>query len=94
MLEVTGVSKSFRAPRGRGNDGRRATAGLVHALRPVSFTARAGEVMGVLGANGAGKTTLLRVLSTALRPGSGTARFDGVDIVSQPAAIRAPTTRI
>jgi sodium transport system ATP-binding protein len=89
MLEVTRVSKSFRAPRSRGTDRRRATAGLVHALKPVSFTARPGEVMGVLGANGAGKTTLLRVLSTALRPSSGSATFDGVDIVSRPEAIRA-----
>ncbi|VXA99683.1 ABC transporter ATP-binding protein [Nocardioides sp. AX2bis] len=55
--------------------------GPVKALREVSFTAREGAITAVLGANGAGKTTLLRTISGLLRPTSGTATFDGTDLV-------------
>lgn len=50
------------------------------ALDGVTFSVRPGEVFGVLGPNGGGKSTLFKILSTALRPTSGTARVAGVDI--------------
>ena len=88
MLQVRNLSKSFPAPRRRGAAAAaadpRERAGLVHALRPVSFTVERGSIVAILGPNGAGKTTLLRVLATALRPSSGTATLDGVDIVREP----------
>ena len=55
--------------------------GPVKALRAVSFTAREGAITAVLGANGAGKTTLLRTISGLLRPTSGSATFEGTDLV-------------
>jgi sodium transport system ATP-binding protein len=58
------------------------------ALAGVSFQAYAGEVFGLLGPNGAGKTTALRVLTTLLRPSSGTARVNGFDCVTQPELVR------
>ena len=50
------------------------------ALDGVTFSVRPGEVFGVLGPNGGGKSTLFKILSTALRPTSGTARVAGLDI--------------
>ena len=58
------------------------------ALAGVSFDARPGEVYGLLGPNGAGKTSVLRILSTVLRPTSGTATVNGHDVVTQPTLVR------
>jgi len=43
----------------------------IHAVRGVSFTARAGEAIGVVGRNGSGKSTLLRAIAGLLPPTSG-----------------------
>ena len=58
-------------------------------MKDVSFDVRPGEVVGLLGPNGAGKTTTLRMLSTTLRPTSGTARIAGYDVVREPDEVRA-----
>lgn len=50
------------------------------ALRQVSFSAGAGEIVGLIGPNGAGKTTLLNLLSGVLRPSAGKVLFDGRDL--------------
>jgi sodium transport system ATP-binding protein len=59
-----------------------------HAVKGVSFQCYAGEVFGLLGPNGAGKTTTIRMLTTILRPTSGTARIAGHDVTREPAAVR------
>ncbi len=58
------------------------------AVDGVSFAVRPGEVVGFLGPNGAGKSTVLKVLSTWLRPSSGTAAIAGHDVVREPLAVR------
>ena len=50
------------------------------AVDKVSLAIKKGEIFGLLGPNGAGKTTLLMMLSTLLKPTSGTARICGFDI--------------
>jgi heme ABC exporter ATP-binding subunit CcmA len=45
--------------------------GRRRALSQITFSCRAGEVLGLLGPNGAGKSTLLAILSTLLRPSAG-----------------------
>jgi daunorubicin resistance ABC transporter ATP-binding subunit len=62
--------------------------GDVRALDGVSLEVKAGTVLGLLGPNGAGKTTTVRVLTTLLQPDSGRAEVAGVDVVSQPDAVR------
>jgi len=47
-----------------------------------------GETLALFGANGAGKTTILRILSTSIRPDSGTVRIAGNDLRRQTAAVR------
>ena len=55
----------------------------------VTFAVRPGETYGLLGPNGAGKTTLVRMLTTLLRPTSGTARVAGHDVVGERSKVRA-----
>ena len=59
------------------------------ALRGVSLTVRPAEVFGILGPNGGGKSTLFRVLSTQLKPATGSAFVHGHDVVKSAAAARA-----
>jgi daunorubicin resistance ABC transporter ATP-binding subunit len=62
--------------------------GQVVALAGVEFAVPVGTVFGLLGPNGAGKTTAVRVLSTILRPDSGSARVLGHDVVRDAHAVR------
>ena len=59
------------------------------AVAGISFNVPAGQVMALLGPNGAGKTTTVRMLTSVLRPSSGTARIAGFDVLHQPEQVRA-----
>lgn len=63
--------------------------GEVKALDGFDLAVRTGTVLGLLGPNGAGKTTAVRVLTTLLRPDSGSAYIDGVDALAHPQEVRA-----
>ncbi|WP_394613878.1 ATP-binding cassette domain-containing protein [Lentzea sp. JNUCC 0626] len=52
------------------------------AVDGLSFDVHRGEVFGLLGPNGAGKTTTVGVLTTRVRPTSGQALVEGVDVVA------------
>ncbi len=62
--------------------------GAFTAVGGVSFAVEEGEIFGLLGPNGAGKSTLIRMLTTLLRPTSGTARVNGFDIVTESDDVR------
>ena len=73
MIEVEAVSKRF---------------GKTQALATMDLIADQGRVLALLGPNGAGKTTLVRILTTLLRPDSGSARVAGYDVVSEAGRLR------
>jgi sodium transport system ATP-binding protein len=73
VIEIEALHKSF---------------GAVRAVDGVSFKAGDGRITGLLGPNGAGKSTCLRILSTVLKPDSGSARIGGIDIAADPLAAR------
>ncbi len=59
------------------------------ALRELTLDVSPGEVYSLLGPNGAGKTTALRCLATLLKPSTGTASVDGIDIRDKPLEVRS-----
>lgn len=73
LIEIKNLSKRF---------------GKLVAVNDLSLSIGEGEVFGLLGPNGAGKTTTLLMLTTLLRPTSGTAIVNGFDIVLQPDKVR------
>lgn len=73
MLEVLHLTKKY---------------GDLTAVNDVSFQLNPGDVFGFIGSNGAGKTTTIKMISTLLRPGSGTARLNGIDVLQDPMGIR------
>lgn len=73
MIDARGVTKSF---------------GDTLALDHVDLQVEGGTVLGLLGPNGAGKTTLVRVLTTLLKPDSGTASVAGYDVIRDAVSLR------
>ncbi len=62
-------------------------SGGVRALDEVSLTIPNG-MFGLLGPNGAGKSTLMRIVATLQTPTSGFVRFDDIDVLADPEALR------
>lgn len=76
-IRVENLAKCFHSPQG-----------VVHALKGVTFEVQRDKVFAILGPNGAGKTTLLRILTSIMRPSSGTAFIEGFELGRQNTQIR------
>ena len=74
MLSISGLSHSY--------DGR------TRALDHVTLDIPRG-MFGLLGPNGAGKSTLMRCVATLQIPTAGAIVFDGIDVLAEPARLRA-----
>jgi ABC-2 type transport system ATP-binding protein len=73
MIEVKNLTKKY---------------GDFLAVDNVSFSVQDGEVFAFLGPNGAGKSTTIKMLTTLLRPTSGTVSLNDVDPVEEPEKAR------
>jgi ABC-2 type transport system ATP-binding protein len=73
-IETEGLHKSYK---------------YVKALGGIDLRVERGTVLGLLGPNGAGKTTAVRILTTLLPPSAGSARVDGLDVVTQASQLRS-----
>ncbi len=62
--------------------------GGVPAVRDLSFSVEAGQVLGLLGPNGAGKTTTINMMTTLLPIESGSASVSGYDVATRPGIVR------
>ena len=69
MIDVLNLTKDF---------------GDFRAVNNVSFSVERGQVLGFLGPNGAGKSTSMKMITGYLRPTSGTALINGIDICREP----------
>ena len=56
----------------------------IRALKGVSLTVNAGEIVALIGNNGAGKTTIMKTVAGLLRPEKGAVRFQGRDLPGLP----------
>jgi putative ABC transport system ATP-binding protein len=77
MLKIENLDKTFRTD-----------AGDVHAVRDVSFGARNGEMVAIVGASGSGKSTLLALLGMLDAPDRGSIVIDDVELANLDAAGR------
>ena len=55
-------------------------AGLIGAVRDVSFDVHEGEILIIMGLSGSGKSTMLRCITQLLKPTAGEILFDGTDL--------------
>ena len=62
--------------------------GAFTAVDRINFEVERGEIFGFLGANGAGKSTAIRMMCGLLKPTSGTAVVDGVDVSRDPEDVK------
>src|SRR6266511_4132724 len=74
-IELAGLTKRYR----RGKD-------LLEAVRDVTLSVPAGQVIGLLGPNGAGKTTIIKMICGLILPSAGTIRLNRYDVARQRAA--------
>ena len=68
-LEVSGLQKRF---------------GGLTAVRDVSFSVHAGEILGLIGPNGSGKSTVMKSILGVERPDSGSVRVDAREVAGWP----------
>lgn len=88
MIEIKDITKKYALSKKQQVELETNEASF-YASNNISFTCKPGRVFSLLGPNGAGKTTLLRMISTILKPTSGTIHVNGVNTVDDPQLVRS-----
>jgi ABC-2 type transport system ATP-binding protein len=78
IIEASGLTKTYKSK-----------SGPVHALAGLDLSVPGGTVTAILGPNGAGKTTVVKILTTLIKPDTGTAIVDGINVLDDPKAVRS-----
>jgi len=78
MITNSDPVKSISQPEILVAEGLRKSYGPRKALKELTFSLRAGRILGFLGPNGAGKTTSIRILTTMMEPEAGHFVIDGI----------------
>ena len=73
QIEIRNLTKLYDSKRG---------------LLPTSFEVNEGELVAVVGHNGAGKSTLLKMLANWIRPDSGQAVIEGINLKNRTAVVK------
>jgi ABC-2 type transport system ATP-binding protein len=60
----------------------------IRALDGLDISVPRGMIYGLLGPNGAGKSTTIKILTSLARPDEGTARVEGIDVLTRPGQVR------
>jgi ABC-2 type transport system ATP-binding protein len=84
--EAVGLVKTYPMPRSAA--GGAARKARVRALDGLTLTVPRGTIFALVGPNGAGKSTTVKILTTLARPDEGSARVEGIDVLTSPAAVR------
>lgn len=81
MLEIKGLNVHY---------------GVIHALKNISLTVNAGEIVTLIGANGAGKTTTLRTISGLIKPTDGEIILEGqsITLLSAPQRVKLGISQV
>ncbi|MEN2994676.1 MAG: ATP-binding cassette domain-containing protein [Thermodesulfovibrio sp.] len=74
VIEVKNLCKSYKK---------------LKAVDNISFSVNKGEVFGIIGPDGAGKTSIIQILAGVLKPESGKALVNGIDVVKNPEKVKA-----
>lgn len=87
MIEIKNLTKIFKLTKKMKKELKTKDNEKV-AVDDLNLTIKEGEIFGILGTNGAGKTTTLRIISTLLKPTSGTVEVNGLDTVKEGDKVR------
>jgi len=79
VVQTQGLSKYY----GKGKE--------IKAVDSLDLEVYEGETFGLLGPNGSGKTTTVRLLNGIIKPTSGTAKVNGLDILERPDDVKRIT---
>ena len=88
LRSIDGLSDGPRTAAVEVSQLRKTYDGGIEAVKGIDFEVAPGEVFGLLGPNGAGKSTTIGMLTTTVKPTSGSAQLAGYDVATQPLLAR------